>query len=540
MNESKRRNVFYSWIGFKDLNYVKTTINDGEYTQKLKAQCEARPTVCRDSEYSPMINAIDKMGAGFWNKICLFCDIPDECLRKKYQGYISNKYKGVSVELKLIDFSKGNTHSYQSIYNKTFQEWKKESDINPYFSLASGTSAMKALFLILGSLFYPNSAQYFEAADDAGNICDSFRVGNLPEMVFDGVISSLEEALDAFDSIIGNSEKIKAAKQMAARAAKTNFNVLIYGESGTGKELFARGIHDASERKDKKFHAVNCAALPPQLLESMLFGYGKGAFTGAASDKDGIFMECNGGTLFLDEIEACSPEVQAKLLRVLQPQKGESITCRKFHPVGVTKEKSSDVRIIAATNIKLDEIGDFRNDLIYRLATLPITLPPLRERREDLDVLAKNICSEVQKQLPEAFRKKDINLDDSAIKFIECQYWPGNVRELKNVLTQAIVFGGKENITASDLQAYLPFDMQQATEEDKTVCGSLELNREMPVNLPELIKRSECELKVRYIQDALKRANGVKSKAAEMLNISYQTMDNWIESLKKKGYFKDV
>ena len=539
---AKKNNVFYSWIGFKDLNYVASLLEDDDFSNRLETLKKSHPGVSQTSPYSPMLNAIAKKSVGFWKRIYLFCDLEDTEVQEKYRRFIEEKYK-VEVILKHIEVD--DTHAYQAIYQQTFKHWKDlpetYSNTIPYFSLASGTSAMKALFLILGALFYPDTAQYFESKNKNGSqdsgIGDPFKISDLSQTVLGGVIQGLEEALQAFDPIIGESEGIRKAKSMAAKAALTDFNVLIFGESGTGKELFAKGIHNAGERKQKKFYALNCAALPANLLESTLFGYVKGAFTGADKNKEGILKECDGGTLFLDEIEACPPEIQAKLLRVLQPSKDERITCRKFQPLGTTKEESSDVRIIAATNIKLNEIKDFRMDLLNRVATLSISLPALRDRKDDLANLARNLFEEIKKKSPAAFQRK--TLDNNAINFIVSQAWPGNVRQLQNVLTQAIVFSDSKQITASDLQTFLPSDAQQDTcekvmiEQDSELC-------DLPLNLQERIENSTCGLKVRYIQAALKQSEGVKTQAAVMLGISYQTMDNWINSLKKRGYTIDV
>ena len=537
----KKNNVFYSWIGFKDLNYVASLLEDDDFSNRLETLKKSHPGVSQTSTYSPMLNAIKK-SVGLWKRIYLFCDLEDQAVREKYRNFIEEKYE-VEVILKHIEVD--DTHAYQDIYQQTFKHWKDlpetYSDTIPYFSLASGTSAMKALFLILGSLFYPDTAQYFESKNNDGSsdpgIGDPFTISYLSQTVLGGVIQGLEEAMQAFDHITGESEGIRKAKSMAAKAALTDFNVLIFGESGTGKELFAKGIHNAGERKHKKFYALNCAALPANLLESTLFGYVKGAFTGADKNKDGILKECDGGTLFLDEIEACPPEIQAKLLRVLQPSKDERITCRKFQPLGTTKEESSDVRIIAATNIKLNEIKDFRMDLLNRVATLSISLPALRDRKDDLANLARNLFEEIKKKSPAAFQRK--TLDNNAINFIVSQAWPGNVRQLQNVLTQALVFSDGKRITASDLQTFLPSDAQQDTREKVMIEQDSELC-DLPLNLQERIEKSTCELKVRYIQAALKQSKGVKTQAAVMLGISYQTMDNWINSLKKKGYTIDV
>ena len=217
--------------------------------------------------------------------------------------------------------------------------------------------------------------------------------------------SQSPQDVEGFEGIVGDSRNLRVAVGLARRAALRDVSVLILGESGTGKEKFARAIHDASPRKDKKFVSINCAAISRELLESELFGHKKGAFTGAVEDRVGAFKEADGGTLFLDEIGECDPAMQAKLLRVLQPPDNDPCH-RVFYRVGESKPMTSDVRIIAATNRDLNAAiakGDFRDDLYYRVAAITIKLPPLRERREDIPLLVQRLLG----QINENFEKKE-------------------------------------------------------------------------------------------------------------------------------------
>lgn len=234
----------------------------------------------------------------------------------------------------------------------------------------------------------------------------------------------------AFSDIVGNSDSIERVKKMAVTVSKTNSTVLLRGESGTGKELFAKAIHNLSSRKNNNFVAINCAALPDSLIESELFGYEKGSFTGAVSSgKEGLFKEADGGTLFLDEIGELSAVIQAKLLRVLQ----EGV----IRKIGSNKEERVDVRIIGATNRNLEEMVEsleFREDLYYRLNVIPIYIPPLRERLEDIPILVGFFIDKLNKRLGKNIAAANLGFIEKLMKYS----WPGNVRELQNVVERAM------------------------------------------------------------------------------------------------------
>jgi two-component system response regulator GlrR len=231
-----------------------------------------------------------------------------------------------------------------------------------------------------------------------------------------------------FENIIGKSKKIEEVLEQVSRAAETDSNVFIYGESGTGKELIAKSLHLLSSRKDKPFVAVNCAAIPEGLLEGELFGYIRGAFTGAIRDKKGFFAQANGGTIFLDEISEMPEAIQVKLLRVLQE--------KQFYPLGGEKLADVDVRIVTASNKKLeDEVkkGGVREDFFYRIYVIPIHLPPLRERKEDIPLLTDHFIRKFAGKMG-----KEINgISTSALQKLMSYDWPGNVRELENTLEYA-------------------------------------------------------------------------------------------------------
>lgn len=244
------------------------------------------------------------------------------------------------------------------------------------------------------------------------------------------------------ETLIGTSRCFLQVKSMIPLLSKSRSTVLISGETGTGKELFARALHYSSERKGKPFVPVNCAALPDHLVENELFGHSKGAFTGALIEKHGLFHEADGGTLFLDEINSLNMVAQSKLLRVLQDQ--------EFRPLGSTKSRAVDVKIVAATNTDLRhlvEARQFREDLFYRLNVLSVVLPPLRDRREDIPELARQFL----KRSTGEFGREGVQLSTNAITKMMNYAWPGNVRELQSVIHRAAAMATGDTLEASDL-----------------------------------------------------------------------------------------
>ncbi|MDR4498002.1 MAG: sigma-54 dependent transcriptional regulator [Candidatus Scalindua sp.] len=240
-----------------------------------------------------------------------------------------------------------------------------------------------------------------------------------------------------FENIVGASEKMKKMLEQVVQAAKTDSNVHIYGESGTGKELIARCLHETSPRKENPFVAINCAAIPETLLESELFGYEKGAFTGAKQSKKGIFAQAHTGTLFLDEISEMPLTMQVKLLRVLE----ETV----FYPLGGEKTIQVDVRIVVASNKDLKkevENGTFREDLFYRVHVINIKLPPLRERKEDIPLLAGHFLQKYTKKMNKTIK----DFSPSALQKMMLHHWPGNVRELENTVEYAVVMAVQDVI----------------------------------------------------------------------------------------------
>ena len=258
-------------------------------------------------------------------------------------------------------------------------------------------------------------------------------------------VRNLRSALDrryGFESIIGHSKSLLRVLEMAARVSQHDSTVLINGETGTGKELLARAIHLNSRRRNQPFVTINCGAIPKDLIEAELFGYARGAFTGASTNKPGKVEMADGGTLFLDEIGELPLESQVKLLRLIQHGELERI--------GTTTAKVINVRIIAATNRNLSamaEDGTFRNDLFYRLAVVPLFLPPLRERKEDIPELAEHLLHKAK----EKHELQGLRVAPSVIARLSAYRWPGNIRELENVVERMLVLSNGEQITEEDL-----------------------------------------------------------------------------------------
>lgn len=301
-----------------------------------------------------------------------------------------------------------------------------------------------------------------------------------------------------WSNIITNSSIMKSVLERASQAADVDSTVLIEGESGTGKELLAKGIHFNSKRKDKPFIIVNCGAIPENLLESELFGHKKGSFTGAIYDKKGKFEEANGGSLFLDEIAEIPPILQVKLLRVLQD--------KAIDKIGENKPINVDIRIISATNKKLEDLVKkkiFREDLYYRLNVIPIHIPPLRDRKEDIPILANYFLEKANKKTG-----KNVKINKEVLITFSKYSWPGNIRELANLIERLVVFSTKNEVTIEDLPENL-FSSYDLTN------SFLEIP-ESGINLKELEKK--------LIIKALEKNNWNQSKAAKFLGITRNTL----------------
>lgn len=323
-----------------------------------------------------------------------------------------------------------------------------------------------------------------------------------------------------FGEIIGNHSSTSELFELIKKAKDVDSTVFITGESGTGKELVAKALHYNSQRSNKPFVTVNCSAIPRGLLEAELFGYVRGAFTGAVNSREGRFQAADGGTIFLDEIAEIDPSIQVKLLRVIQQ--------KEFEPVGSSETRCVDIRIIAATNKDISravEKGEFREDLFYRLHVIPIKLTPLRSRREDIPLLVKHFINKYSHK----YGKEGLKISKEGMNVLIQHSWPGNVRELENLIDRLIVLKGEREIGIADL----PVSITQATFE-------FNLNKAFTIPLPEegldfkkVVDAIECGL----IIQALERTQGNRKRAANLLGMNRTTL---VEKIKKRGIISKI
>jgi two-component system response regulator HydG len=315
--------------------------------------------------------------------------------------------------------------------------------------------------------------------------------------------------------VVGVSDAFKKVVELARTVAPTQANVFISGESGTGKEVIAKMIHNHSPRAHQPFVAINCSAIPESLLESELFGYAKGAFTGATQDKAGLFEEANEGTLFLDEIGDMNPALQAKLLRVLQD--------KKIKRVGENRLRDVDVRLISATHKDLHkeiQEGRFREDVFFRLNVIPIHIPPLRERREDILPLAEFFLNKYRA----INHRGPATLDNEARRILTEREWKGNVRELENAIERAVVLSRGDIITAEELREVTPPQKADAPNISSMIA---QLTQDKPLTIDRLIKI--------YIKHVLEKNRGAKEKTARELDIDRKTLYRKLQEMQTEN-----
>ena len=320
----------------------------------------------------------------------------------------------------------------------------------------------------------------------------------------------------SYYGVIGRSRHMRTVFRMIDRVADSDSTVLINGETGTGKGMIAKAIHNRSYRKEKPFVSINCGAIPENLLESELFGHVKGAFTGATSAKTGKFEVANGGTIFLDEIGDMSPDLQVKVLKVLEE--------REFEPVGGCKSIQVDVRIIAATHRDLEEEvqkGNFREDLFYRLYVIPVQLPALRERQDDIPLLCNHFIDKLNRDKHTCIEK----LSDQAMAMMVQHNWPGNVRELANLLERLVVLKGDGVIQPTDLPQKMRTEVFQAN-----TAPPMELTSEGIC-----LNTAVSEFEKNLIYQSLEKTDWVKNKAAKLLHVKRTTL---VEKIKRYELYK--
>lgn len=492
-----KRHTLVSWIGATDLNAASGNA-EGEAFGPIAATLQAEA----------------------FDSVELLYNYSEE----QVKPYLLWLQKRVSVPVRAHSVSLSSPVDYNDVYEAAdrFLADISAGNCNLSLLLSPGTPTMQAVWVLLGKTRYP--CRFYQSSLQQGvqevDIPFELSMEYLPaaRLIDSRKISSL--ALSnapinaAFDNIVTQNPQMLMLKQQAQILAEREVPVLIYGETGTGKELFSRAIHNASKRANKLFISLNCGAIPAELVDSVLFGHKKGAFTGAMADKPGVFEQANGGTLFLDEFGELEPSVQVRLLRVLQDG--------TFTPVGATKEQKVDVRLITATHRNLMEKvaeGSFREDLFYRIAVGVLHLPPIRERKGDLTLLAKKLLSMLAEE-DDGLKNKKISPD--ALNIIISHPWRGNVRELQSTLLRAALWCQGSDITAEDMRQAL-FQMPERASDSAGI-----MNRDVSqgVDLKELCG----DLARHYIPLALNAAQGKKSRAAELLGFkSYQVMTGWME-----------
>ncbi len=459
--------------------------------------------------------------------VWLLCDYPKD----QGQSYAFWLKKSTAAIIKVFPWTLKSPTNYSEIYEAAIslvehikKELGEESVLFTYH-LSPGTPAMAADWIILEKTHH--HATLIESYKDRGVQTVSIPFEISAEYVPDikkletdtlaHIIEGLPPDTPEFEAIIHKSLQMKRVIAQAKRLADYSVPVLILGEAGTGKELFARAIHYTGKRKDKPFVAINCGAIPTELVESELFGYKKGAFTGAHIDKSGHFFEADGGTLFLDEIGELPLAAQVKLLRALQ--EGEVTR------IGDSKAKKVDVRLIAATNKDIrTEItaGRFREDLFHRIAVGLLTLPSLRERKGDLNLLIDYMVSKVNRELNEVAGWKEKSITPAAKNVLLQHNWPGNVRELQNTIYRAAIWCPADVITEEDIKSAL-FPVGSTHQDDVKV-----LNRSLggDFKLSEII----AYVARHYLTRAEKEGKGKKAAMAKLLGFAnYQTLSNWMK-----------
>jgi len=495
--------ILAGWIGFTDIRASKGSEKDG---------------------FGPICQAVK---AREFDEICLISDLASRETNPYVQwlGSLTDTVIALRPEKLTAPTRFGEIYEAASRVVSDIQT-RHGRDASLTFHLSPGTPAMAAVWIILSKTRFP--AELIESSLQEGvktaSVPFDISAEFLPDLLrnqdsrLERLAVGVPPEAPEFSHLIHRSNVMKRVILKAQHVAPRTVSVLIEGESGTGKELLARAIHEAGPRPEGPFIPVNCGAIPDALLESELFGYEKGAFTGADKQKIGYFEAAEGGTLFLDEIGELPAPAQVKLLRALQE--------KEIHRLGSTQPVKFDARIIAATNRNLiTELAEnrFREDLFYRIAVAIIKLPPLRERAGDvgliIDALIKQINTDSENE--PGYKHKKIS---AGAKNLMLQYeWPGNVRELQNTLMRAAIWSTDQTISLEDIKdAMIPISLSRKD-------SLLDMPIQEGVNLTELMGK----LAKHYLRRALDEANGNKTKAARLVGLpNYQTFSNWMQKYK--------
>lgn len=502
--------VLCAWLGRTDINASKGRGEAGK---------------------GPILQALD---AGGYAALTLLSNY-SQAETKDYTAWVREKHPAIEISLHMVELSSPTDFAeiYEAAVGVLDDFAASRPDYELTFHLSPGTPSMAAVWILMASGRY--RADLVEASKEQGvkEVRMPFEIMAEYHPKYErridskliGISDEMLPGTPAFDKIIHSSEPMKRTVNLARRVSTFDVPVLLLGESGTGKELFARAIHYSSHRADGPFIPVNCGALPEGLVESEIFGYVKGAFTGAVSDKKGYIEQADGGTLFLDEIGELPLNIQVLLLRVIQE--------KTFQRVGSSRKSSSDFRLISATNRPLvQESGEssptnvhpFRDDLFHRIAVGVIKIPPLRKRGEGLQRLADYFLERLNDDFAAVpgYRRKELTV--AARKLVAEYSWPGNVRELINTITRACLWGPGEKIDEQLLEQSLVRKDRELSDSRRDEILSREIGNGFDLEvLLEDVKRH-------YVKRALEEAEGSKVKAAELLGFNnYQRLSNWMD-----------
>lgn len=495
-----RPKVLVTWIGLADLR---------------------APTEEGETGAGPIAQAVD---VGHYDEVVLLSDHP----RAQVDQYVGWLAARTSCPIRVEQRKLSGPTQFGEIYQAAREALDKVAERHPdgldlVLHLSPGTPAMAAVWIILAKTRFP--AELIESSRQHGvrtaSVPFDISADFLPDLLrrpdeeLERLSAGLPPEAPEFADIVHRGDAMRRVILRARRVAPRSVPILIEGETGTGKELLSRAIHQASPRRGRPFVAVNCGAIPAELIESELFGHERGAFTGATAQRKGHFQEADGGTLFLDEIGELPKPAQVKLLRVLQ--EGEVV------PVGSSRPVKVDVRLVAATNRSLVEdvaTGQFREDLFHRVAVAVLRLPPLRERREDLPLLIDHLLEQVNREGTEQPGYVQKKLSAGAKNLMLTHDWPGNVRELMNTLRRACLWSTGGTLTAEDIRdALLPAARGRSAD------GILERPLGEGLDLPDIL----ASVARHYLRRALDEAHGNKTRAAQLVGLpSYQTFTNWM------------
>lgn len=477
----------------------------------------------KDGDRSPIYEAMDVIA---YDEVQVISDYS----QAKTEAYIKWLKQKSSTKISVHYVSLTSPTNHEEIYRSAIQVIQSVKDRFPdaklTYHLSPGTPAMASIWLLLAKTYVP--AQLIESSKQQGvkevhfpfELSAEFMpaASKLTNDALTRLMQGLPPESPAFNEVVHQCAAMKRIIAMAHRLALTEVPILIQGESGTGKELFARSIHRASKRHAQKFRAVNCGAIPQELVDSELFGHVKGSFTGAFQDRKGYFEAAEGGTLFLDEIGELHLASQVRLLRVLQE--------KEVTPVGGTEPRKINVRIIAATNRVLSEeiaAGRFREDLYYRLSVGILLLPPLRERKGDLSLLIEASLKAINVEAALRDGRKHKYLSVSAKNILLRHSWPGNVRELYNTLVRTSIWAIGEEISPDDVAEVLTFNVP------KKEVGVLNRSLDKAISIEKIVG----EVAHHYLARAMEKTHGNKTEAANLLGLnSYQTLSNWLKKYK--------